>query len=158
MKVNLGIVVASHLNDAMIEISFNPELATKRMKFVKALTFHNSNLELGVTDDYLNWLWAELDKGNWGGEYDNETNYVSKVNNPNIREYYLEAFPSDELGAEINPEATFEGLEKVLDNYEDVYEYIGVGDSIVRERVFDKLAQILGVEYDVIYSQWLLAA
>ena len=158
MKVNLGIVVASHLNDAMIEISINPELATKRMKFVKALTFHNSNLELGVTDDYLNWLWAELDKGNWGGEYDNETNYVSKVNNPNIREYYLEAFPSDELGAELNPEATFEGLEKVLDNYEDVYEYIGVGDSIVRERVFDKLAQILGVEYDVIYSQWLLAA
>ena len=158
MKVNLGIVVASHLNDAMIEISINPELATKRMKFVKALTFHNSNLELGVTDDYLNWLWAELDKGNWGGEYDNETNYVSKINNPNIREYYLEAFPSDELGAEINPEATFEGLEKVLDNYEDVYEYIGVGDSIVRERVFDKLAQILGVEYDVIYSQWILAA
>ena len=158
MKVNLGIVVASHLNDAMIEISFNPELANKRMKFVKALTFHNSNLELGVTDDYLNWLWAELDKGNWGGEYDNETNYVSKVNNPNIREYYLEAFPSDELGAEINPEATFEGLEKVLDNYEDVYEYIGVGDSIVRVRVFDKLAQVLGVEYDVIYSQWLLAA
>ena len=84
MKVNLGIVVASHLNDAMIEISFNPELATKRMKFVKALTFHNSNLELGVTDDYLNWLWAELDKGNWGGEYDKETNYVSKVNNNNI--------------------------------------------------------------------------
>ena len=158
MKVNLGIVVASHLNDAMIEISINPELATKRMKFVKALTFHNSNLELGVTDDYLNWLWAELDKGNWSGEYDNETNYVSKINNPNIREYYLEAFPSDELGAEINPEATFEGLEKVLDNYEDVYEYIGVGDSIVRERVFDKLAQILGVEYDVIYSQWILAA
>jgi hypothetical protein len=158
MKVNLGIVVASHLNDAMIEVNFNTELATKRMKFVKALTFHNPNLELGVTDDYLNWLWAELDKGNWGGEYDKETNYVSKVNNNNIREYYLEAFPSDELGTEINPKATFEGLEKVLNNYEDVYEYIGVGDSIVRERVFDKLAEILGVEYDVIYSQWILAA
>ena len=158
MKVNLGIVVASHLNDAMIEISMNPELATKRLKFVKALTFHNENLELSVTDDYLNWLWAELDKGNWGGPFSELTNYVSKINNNNIREYYLEAFPTDDLGNEINPDATFDGLHKVLDNYEDVYEYIGVCDSLVRERVFDKLADVLGVEYDVIYSQWLLAA
>jgi hypothetical protein len=75
-----------------------------------------------------------------------------------IREYYLEAFPTDELGIEINPEATFAGLQKVLDNFEDVYEYIGVGDSLVRERVFDKLAITMGVEYDVIYSQWLLSA
>ena len=36
---NLGIVVGSHLNDAMIEISINPQLASKRMKFIKALTF-----------------------------------------------------------------------------------------------------------------------
>ena len=158
MKVNLGTVVASHLNDAIIEISINPELATKRLKFVKALTFHNQNLELSITDDYLNWLWADLDKGNWGGPYTESTNYVSKISNDNIREYYLEAFPTDDLGNEINPKATFEGLHKVLDNYGDVYEYIGVGDSIVRERVFDKLADVLGVEYDVIYSQWLLAA
>jgi hypothetical protein len=158
MKVNLGIVVASHLNDAMIEVNFNTELATKRMKFVKALTFHNQNLELGVTDEYLNWLWSELDNGNWGGEYDNSTNYSIVKNEGNIRNYYLEAFPTDELGIEINPEATFAGLQKVLDNFEDVYEYIGVGDSLVRERVFDKLAITMGVEYDVIYSQWLFSA
>jgi len=72
---NLGIVVGSHLNDAMIEISINPQLAGKRLKFIKALTFFNENLELGVTDDYLNWLWSELDNGNWGSEYDKSIDY-----------------------------------------------------------------------------------
>lgn len=76
----------------------------------------------------------------------------------NIRNYYVSTFPTDELGIEINPNATFEGLFRELDNYGDVYEYIGVGDSLVRERVFEKLAEIMGVTYDEVYSQWLLAA
>ena len=78
--------------------------------------------------------------------------------NMNIREYYLENFPTDELGIEINPEATFEGLFYELDNYGDVYEYIGVGDSLIRERCFERLSLIMGCDYDVIYSQWMLAA
>ena len=41
---HLGIVVGSHLNDAMIEISINPKLAKQRMKFVKALTFFNEDI------------------------------------------------------------------------------------------------------------------
>ncbi|MEY4332391.1 MAG: hypothetical protein RLZZ196_1129 [Bacteroidota bacterium] len=72
---NLGIVVGSHLNDAMIEVSFNPELSTKRMKFVKALTFFHQNLELSVTDDYLNWLWSEISNGNWGSKFDSNIDY-----------------------------------------------------------------------------------
>ena len=76
---NLGIVVGSHLNDAMIEISINPQLAGKRLKFIKALTFFNQNLELGVTDDYLNWLWSELNNGSWGGEYDKSIDYSTKI-------------------------------------------------------------------------------
>jgi len=70
MKVNLGTVVASHLNDAMIEISINPELATKRLKFVKALTFFNVNLDIDVTDEYLDYLWKEIQKGLWGSSFD----------------------------------------------------------------------------------------
>jgi hypothetical protein len=70
MKVNLGIVVASHLDDAIIEISINPELAKKRMKFVKALTFFNENLDMGVSDEYLNYLWKEIENGLWGMSFD----------------------------------------------------------------------------------------
>ena len=73
-----------------------------------------------------------------------------------ILEYYTSNFPTDELGLEINPEATFEGLFRILDNYGDVYEYIGVHDSLVRERVFDKLADVMGVDYEYIYNQWTL--
>lgn len=76
---NLGIVVGSHLNDSLIEISINPQLAAKRLKFIKALTFFNQNLELGVTDDYLNWLWNELfENQRWGAPYVKGTNYETK--------------------------------------------------------------------------------
>lgn len=75
----------------------------------------------------------------------------------NIREYYMENYPSDELGAEINPEATFTGLYTVLRISGEVYEYIGVGDSLIRERCFERLAEIAGVSYDEIYSKWVIA-
>ena len=78
--------------------------------------------------------------------------------NMNIREYYLQNFPTDELGDEINENATFDGLATVLNNYDDVYEYIGVNDSLMRERVFWELSQITTTPYDDIYFLWLCAA
>ena len=73
----------------------------------------------------------------------------------NIREFYVKNYPSDDLGIGINPEATFDGLAKTLNNYEDVYEYLYVYDSIIRERLFEKLSLILNCEYEVIYQRWL---
>ena len=64
-------------------------------------------------------------------------------------------FPSDDLAGDIDPDATFEGLNEALLKGEDVYDYIGVGDSVVRERVFAELADREGVEYGVIYDTWL---
>ena len=78
--------------------------------------------------------------------------------NMNIREYYLATFPTDELGTEINPHATFEVLLHVLNNYEDVYEYIGVSDSLVRERCFQRLSELTNTDYEDIYYLWLIAA
>jgi hypothetical protein len=74
-----------------------------------------------------------------------------------IKEFYLSNYPTDELGNEIHTKATFIGLFEVLDTYKDVYEYIGVYDSIIRERIFEKLANEMGVNYNEIYNQWLLA-
>ena len=73
-----------------------------------------------------------------------------------IKDWYTQEYPTDELGVEINSEATFEGLFETLDRRKDVYNYIGVGDSIVRERAFRKLAEIIGADYQYIYEQWLL--
>lgn len=77
------------------------------------------------------------------------------MENMNIKNWYVRKFPKDELGHELNNKITFKGLFKALDNYKDVYEFLGVGDSIIRERVFEKLAEIMNVEYDYIYKRWL---
>jgi ABC-type dipeptide/oligopeptide/nickel transport system permease component len=76
MKVNLGTVVASHLNDAMLEMCFDSmrETAQQRIRFVKALTFFNENLERDITDEYLNWLWKEVVNGKCGTSFKNYKN------------------------------------------------------------------------------------
>ena len=94
------------------------------------------------------------DGGHRFGEVE-EYNLVRKGMFEYIKNYYLNEYPTDELGADINPRADFDGLLMVLNEGDDVYEYLGVTDSLVRERVFEKLANIMGVEYNVIYDMWL---
>ena len=72
-----------------------------------------------------------------------------------IKEFYLENFPNDELGLDIIETGTFIGLLNELFTDGDVYGYIGVSDSLVRERVFWKLAEELEVKYDYVYNLWL---
>jgi len=76
----------------------------------------------------------------------------------NIKKFYTENFSSDESGLEINENATFEGLFQVLDNYDDVYEYIGICDSLVRERIFWELSKVMEVHYQIVYDQWMKAS
>ena len=75
----------------------------------------------------------------------------------NIKEFYLETYPTDELGVGINEKATFIGLYHDLLTGGDPYEYIGVGDSIVRERLFEKLANIIDTSYGYVCNLWLNA-
>ena len=72
-----------------------------------------------------------------------------------IREYYLETYPTDDLGLDLNLTPTFAGLLNQLIVGGDVYRYIGVGDSIIRERLFERLAEELEVSYDYVYNLWL---
>jgi hypothetical protein len=73
----------------------------------------------------------------------------------NIKEFYLETYPTDELGVELNETATFIGLYHELLIGGDPYEYIGVGDSVIRERLFEKLANIIDTSYGYVYNLWL---
>jgi hypothetical protein len=72
-----------------------------------------------------------------------------------IKEFYLENYPTDDLGLELNETPTFPGLLNKLITNSDIYQYIGVGDSLVRERLFTKLAEDLEVSYDYVYNLWL---
>lgn len=72
-----------------------------------------------------------------------------------IKDFYLEKYPTDELGLELNSDATFLGLLKTLVKGEDVYDYMGVCDSLVRERMFTKLAEYCETSYNWVYNLWL---
>jgi hypothetical protein len=73
----------------------------------------------------------------------------------NIREYYVSKYPTDDMGTGINKKATFAGLLNQLFVGGDVYEYLYVYDSIIRERVFEQLAEELGLGYEYVYKLWL---
>ena len=71
-----------------------------------------------------------------------------------VRDWYALEFPSDDLGADIS-DITFDGVVECLNRGSDVYEALGVADSIVRERVFDRTAELLQVDYNVIFKKWI---
>jgi hypothetical protein len=73
----------------------------------------------------------------------------------NIKEFYLNTYPTDELGLEIDKNANFVGLLNELYTDGNVYDYIGVGDSLVRERLFEQLAVLLNKDYDYVYKLWM---
>lgn len=73
----------------------------------------------------------------------------------NVKAWYTSTFPTDELGMEMNASVDFGALFEAIKKHIDVYEVLNVHDSIVRERVFDKLSTIMNVEYKYIYDLWL---
>ena len=75
--------------------------------------------------------------------------------NDNVKQWYVLNHASDELGHELDDTLTFQGLWDGLNKGVDVYELLGVGDSVIREFVFGELAKRKGVDYEVIYNMWL---
>lgn len=72
-----------------------------------------------------------------------------------VRKWYMKNFPTDNLGKEIKKGLTFADVMFGLAYRMDIYEVIGEGDSIIRERIFGELSKIMGCSYDKIYYLWL---
>lgn len=72
-----------------------------------------------------------------------------------IKKWYLRSYPKDEMGKELNDKVTFKDLWDALNQKKDIYEIIGVADSLIRERLFEYLSLIYNVDYDVVYNKWL---
>lgn len=88
--------------------------------------------------------------------YNKDESKQSEANGPfdaPIKDWYMGAYKDDDLGDRLN--GTFKGVLQTLLRGDDVYTYIGVGDSLIRERLFSKLAEMLDVDYDEIYNVWL---
>lgn len=74
----------------------------------------------------------------------------------NVAEWYDFAYPGDNWGRDvINRGITFQDVFECLDNKANIYAFLGGVDSVIRERVFDALATMMEVNYDVVYYQWL---
>lgn len=84
-------------------------------------------------------------------------NTIAKVTGQTkILDWYKDRFPTDEWAIErMNKSATFQDAFVCLQVGFDFYTFLGTTDSLVRERVFDALAALMGCSYDHIYYQWL---
>lgn len=72
-----------------------------------------------------------------------------------IKKWYSKAYPDDSEAEYICPNVTFYELFEALDAHKDIARIIGTGDSVVRERCFSRLAEIMEISYDEIYEQFL---
>lgn len=70
-----------------------------------------------------------------------------------IKKWYVKAYPTDDLGPELV--GTFAGALETMTKGGCIYNYMGVGDSLVRERLFTRLSEMLDLDYDHIYELWL---
>ena len=76
-------------------------------------------------------------------------------NHNDIKEWYQATYPDDDMGEDIIPNTDWRTLWLALLSNQDIYDIIGVGDSVVRERIFQELADTMGVDYNVVYYVWL---
>lgn len=72
-----------------------------------------------------------------------------------VRDWYLHAYPEDDLGQRLDPDLTFDDAMQAVSLGGDFCDALGVGDSLVRERVFRQLEARTGIPYDTIYDAWL---
>lgn len=73
-----------------------------------------------------------------------------------IRDYYTETYPTDEMGPSLK-NISFADFYGGLVMKRDICDWMGVADSLIRERLFSKLADILEKDYDYVYDLWLSA-
>ena len=76
-----------------------------------------------------------------------------------VLDFYKSFYPNDEEGKNINPNLTFSSLLRGMRKGEGFYGMVGVGDSIIRERIFVALADLYAnKDYGAIYSLWTFGA
>ena len=132
--------IKHHADELTSELKKNPE--------IEAWVLAKVDRAAQNLSDVTHYLDGEMNKFAKGGE-------ITYSMSNGLRKYYMDDFPNDDMGKGINPKATFRGLKKALeDQVDNIYDYIGVGDSIIRERLFSKLADIMNVNYDVVYEMW----
>ena len=84
---------------------------------------------------------------------EDKMNEAMHVLDQNVKNWYVDKYPTDTLGQDINEEITFNDVVDGIENGKDIYDILGVNDSIVRERIFDFISRYGKVD---VYNKWLL--
>jgi len=80
-----------------------------------------------------------------------------KLNNAKIKDWYIKNYPTDDLGEKLNDNVTFEDMWNEDYKKYSVYDVMGVGDSLIRERLFEHLAKLKGVSYNEVYDKLFMS-
>ena len=75
--------------------------------------------------------------------------------NEDIHDWYMKEFPDDDMGEDIKNITFGELLEQFCKHPENIYDTIGVYDSVIRERFFEQLSDMCNLDYDNFYNHWL---
>lgn len=76
----------------------------------------------------------------------------------NIKSWYMSEYEHDEVGKTLSSTVTFLDVNNLLNSGkgDQIYDLLGGdADTIVRERIFQKMAELEEVNYDDIYCRWL---
>lgn len=72
-----------------------------------------------------------------------------------VKDDYVQDYPTDDLGKEINENLNYLQVFNGLLCGKDIYEMLDVSVSLIRERVLERLAYLMGIDYQIIYYLWL---
>lgn len=73
----------------------------------------------------------------------------------NVKFWYHDCFPTDDLWDKVPEGYTFGGLFHLLDRRKYSYQLFA-DDSIVRERILNGLSIAMNVPYSEVYEQWMM--
>ena len=72
-----------------------------------------------------------------------------------LRDWYKKEYKDDDLGNELPSDTLAMVLAALFNNPEEFEENYCADDSVVRERIFNKLADLCDEDYDTFYEYWL---
>ena len=81
---------------------------------------------------------------------------VSVDLNSCVRDFYLMEYPTDDMGPSLLPDVTLKDVVNCINSGNDLYDTVGQSmDTVIRERIFSKVAELLDVDYLSVYHKWL---
>lgn len=125
--------------DGSTMVASDPNYFVRFQKGDARVLFHNGNDQAGFYID----IYEKVETPKYNGQ-------------TRLYDYYKDRYPDDvEILKDLNKTATFQKAFECLQCGFDFYAFLGVPDSVVRETIFEGLADLMGCDYNDIYDQWL---